>query len=163
MFYHGRLKCIIKVKIAKLLLCVDRPERTSILQIGDHNGTFLHSGDIVVTLMDIVKKATYHHAKNVRSTVDIKLFLVTNMNLMRQTFCSPVREQRILMHKVMSYNHAMEENVHHGIPFILLLHFVHQQTIQSTMINHLVPHFLLMEGISTFQLNEHNECCTPFV
>ena len=40
MFYHGGLKCIIKVKMGKLLLCVDRPERTSILQVGDHNGTF---------------------------------------------------------------------------------------------------------------------------
>ena len=30
---------IIKVKMGKLLLCVDRPERTSILQVGDHNGT----------------------------------------------------------------------------------------------------------------------------
>ena len=40
MFYHGGLKRIIKVKMGKLLLCVDRPERTSILQIGDHNGTF---------------------------------------------------------------------------------------------------------------------------
>ena len=26
--------------MGKLLLCVDRPERTSILQVGDHNGTF---------------------------------------------------------------------------------------------------------------------------
>ena len=40
MFYHGGLKRIVKVKMGKLLLCVDRPERTSILQIGDHNGTF---------------------------------------------------------------------------------------------------------------------------
>ena len=40
MFYHGGLKRIIKVKMGKLLLWVDRPERTSILQIGDHNGTF---------------------------------------------------------------------------------------------------------------------------
>ena len=40
MFYHGGLKRIIKVKMGKLLLCVDRPERTSILQFGDHNGTF---------------------------------------------------------------------------------------------------------------------------
>ena len=85
------------------------------------------------------------------------------MNLMRQIFSSPVREQSILMHKVMSYNHEMEENVHHVMSFILPLHFVHQQTIQSTMINDLVPHFLLMEGSSTFQLKEHNECCTPFV
>ena len=41
MFYHGDLKRIIKVKMGKLLLCVDQPERTSILQVGDHNGTFL--------------------------------------------------------------------------------------------------------------------------
>ena len=40
MFYHGGLKRIIKVKMGKLLLCVDQPERTSILQVGDHNGTF---------------------------------------------------------------------------------------------------------------------------
>ena len=40
MFYHGGLKRIIKVKMGKLLLCVDRPERTSILQVLDHNGTF---------------------------------------------------------------------------------------------------------------------------
>ena len=40
MFYHGGLKRIIKVKMGKLLLCVDRPERTSILQVGDHNGTY---------------------------------------------------------------------------------------------------------------------------
>ena len=80
------------------------------------------------------------------------------MNLTRQIFCSPVREQSILMQKVMSYNHAMEENVHHGMSFILHLHFVHRQTIQSTMINDLVPHFLLMEGSLTFQFKEHNEC-----
>ena len=41
MFYHGGLKRIIKVEMGKLLPCVDRPERTSILQVGDHNGTFL--------------------------------------------------------------------------------------------------------------------------
>ena len=40
MFYHGGLKRIIKVKMGKLLLCVGHPERTSILQVGDHNGTF---------------------------------------------------------------------------------------------------------------------------
>ena len=41
MFHHGGLKRIIKVKMGKLLLCVDQSERTSILQVGDHNGTFL--------------------------------------------------------------------------------------------------------------------------
>ena len=36
MFYHGGLKRIIKVKMGKLLYCVDRPERTSILlPVGD--------------------------------------------------------------------------------------------------------------------------------
>ena len=40
MFYHGCLKHIIKVMMGKLLLCVNQPERTSILQVGDHNGTF---------------------------------------------------------------------------------------------------------------------------
>ena len=40
MVYHGGFKCIIKVKMGKLRLCVDRPEIASILQVGDHNGTF---------------------------------------------------------------------------------------------------------------------------
>ena len=40
MFYHGGLKHVIKVKMGKLLNCVGRPERTSILQVGDHNGTY---------------------------------------------------------------------------------------------------------------------------
>ena len=48
-------------------------------------------------------------------------------------------EPRIMKPKVMSHNHAMEGNEHHGMCFILLLHFVHQQTIQSTIINDLVP------------------------
>ena len=40
MFYHGGLRRIIKIKMGKLLPCVDQPERTSILQVGDHNVTF---------------------------------------------------------------------------------------------------------------------------
>ena len=39
-FYHGGLKCLIRVKLGKLLVCVDCPERTSLLQVGDHNRTF---------------------------------------------------------------------------------------------------------------------------
>ena len=38
--YHGGLKHVIKVKMGKLLLCVDRPERTFIKQVEDHNGSF---------------------------------------------------------------------------------------------------------------------------
>ena len=36
--------------------------------------------------MDTGKKTTYHHAKNVRSTVDTRLFLESTLNLMRQIF-----------------------------------------------------------------------------
>ena len=39
-FYHGGLKCLIWVKLGKLLVCVDSPQRTSLLQVGDHNGTY---------------------------------------------------------------------------------------------------------------------------
>ena len=39
-FYHGGFKRLIRVKLGKLLVCVDRPERTSLLQVGDHNGTY---------------------------------------------------------------------------------------------------------------------------
>ena len=163
MFYHRGLKHIIKVKMGKLLLCVDRPERTSILQVGDHDVAFSTFWGHSCKVDGYCKKTTYHHAKYVRNTVYTKLFLETNMNLTRQTFCSPVRDLSLLMHNVMSYNHAVEENVHHGMSFILPLHFLHQPTIQSTMINDLVHHILLMERRSTFQFKEHNECCTPFV
>jgi hypothetical protein len=36
--YHGGLKKIIKVKVGRLLNCVDRPEKTSMFRMGDHNG-----------------------------------------------------------------------------------------------------------------------------
>ena len=39
-FYHGGFKRLIRVKLGKLLVCVDHPERTSLLQVGDHNGTY---------------------------------------------------------------------------------------------------------------------------
>jgi hypothetical protein len=38
--YHGGLRRIIKVKAGQLLICVDRPERTSLLHIGDHGGSY---------------------------------------------------------------------------------------------------------------------------
>jgi hypothetical protein len=40
LFYHGGMKTMIRVKLGKLLTCVDRPERTTIFQCGDHNGTY---------------------------------------------------------------------------------------------------------------------------
>jgi hypothetical protein len=38
--YHGVMKQMARVKVCKILTCVDQPERTSIFQVGDHNGTF---------------------------------------------------------------------------------------------------------------------------
>ena len=69
MFYHGGLKCTIKVKMGKLLLCVDRPERTSILQVGDHNGNFSTFWGHSCKVDGYCKETTYHHAKNVGSTI----------------------------------------------------------------------------------------------
>jgi hypothetical protein len=39
-FYHGNLQKMIKVKLGKILTCIDRPERTSMFHIGHHAGTF---------------------------------------------------------------------------------------------------------------------------
>ena len=39
-FFHGGLGKYIEVRIGKLSTCVDRPERCSMFQIGDHNGTY---------------------------------------------------------------------------------------------------------------------------
>ena len=84
---------------------------------------FQHFGDIVVKLMDTAKKTTYHPAKNDGSTVYTRLLLENTMNLMRQICFLSVTEQIIFMqnaiHKTMPYNHAMEDNVHHGMSFIL--------------------------------------------
>ena len=38
--YHGGLKKVIHVMVGKLLISVDRPERTTIFRIGDHNGSY---------------------------------------------------------------------------------------------------------------------------
>ena len=38
--YHGGLKQIVKVKVGRLVTCVDRPEKTSMFRVGDHNGTY---------------------------------------------------------------------------------------------------------------------------
>ena len=58
-------------------------------------------------------------------------------------------EQIILLlntiHERIPYKHAMEENVHHGMSFILHLNFVYQQIIPPTMTNGPMPHYLLME------------------
>ena len=67
------------------------------------------------------------------------------------------------IHKTMPYNHAMEENVHHGMSFILHLNFVRQLTIQPTMIEGLVPQCLRTEGSLISQFKEQNECCMPSV
>lgn len=40
MFYHGGLRQLIQVKVGKLSTCVDCPERSSMFQVGDHNGTY---------------------------------------------------------------------------------------------------------------------------
>jgi hypothetical protein len=40
LFYHGGLKKLIPVKVGKLSTCIDRPERRSMFQVGDHNGTY---------------------------------------------------------------------------------------------------------------------------
>ena len=39
-FYHGGRREIIRVKAGKVCVCVDRPERASVYQVGDHNGTY---------------------------------------------------------------------------------------------------------------------------
>ena len=38
--YHAGFRKVVRVFLSKLLICVDRPERTQMFQIGDHNGTF---------------------------------------------------------------------------------------------------------------------------
>ena len=38
--FHGGLKRIVHVKLGKLVTGIDRPERTSMFGVGDHNGTY---------------------------------------------------------------------------------------------------------------------------
>ena len=49
-FYHGGKKQMIKVKLGKLITCVDRPERTSMFKVGDHTGSYSkywgYAGDV---------------------------------------------------------------------------------------------------------------------
>ena len=128
---------------------------------------FQHFGDIVVKLMDTAKKTNYHPAKNVKNTVLTGLLLEKTLNLMRQICFLSVMEQIIFLlnaiHERIPYKHAMEENVHHGMSFILHLNFVYQQIIPPTMTNGLMPHCLLTEGRLIYQFREKNECCVPFI
>jgi len=39
-FYHGGRKELIRVKAGTVCVCVDRPERAALYQVGDHGGTF---------------------------------------------------------------------------------------------------------------------------
>jgi hypothetical protein len=39
-FYHGGRREFIRVKAGQVCVCVDRPERSSLYQIGDHGGTY---------------------------------------------------------------------------------------------------------------------------
>jgi len=40
MFYHGGRKEFLKVKAGTVCVCVDRPERASLYEVGDHKGTY---------------------------------------------------------------------------------------------------------------------------
>ena len=128
---------------------------------------FQHFGDIVVKLMDTAKKTTYHPCKDCRKHRLHRIIAGKTMNLVRQICFLSVMEQIIFLlnaiHETIPYKNAMEENVHHGMSFILHLNFVYQQTIQPTMTNGLVPHCLLMEGSLISQFKEQNECCVPFI
>ena len=128
---------------------------------------FPRSGDIVVKLTDTAKKTTYHPAKNVGNIVDTGLLLEETLKLIRQICFLSVMEQIIFLlntiHKRIPYKHAMDENVHPGMSFILHLNFVYQQIIPPTMTNGPMPHCLLMEGRLIYQLKEQNECCVPYV
>ena len=167
MFYHGRLKCIIKVTMGNFFFVLIDQKEHPYYKLEITMEHFQHFGDIVVKLMDTAKKTTCHPAKYVRNTVYTGLLLEKTMNLMRQICFLSVMEQIIFMlnaiHEIIPYKHETEENVHHGMSFILHLNFVYQQTIQPTMINSLVPHCLLTEGSLISQFKEQNECCVPFV
>jgi hypothetical protein len=54
-FYHGGLNMVINVKAGVLTTCVDRPERTKLFGIGDHNGTYSTCWGIS-TVVDITGK-----------------------------------------------------------------------------------------------------------
>ena len=167
MFYHGGLNHIIKVKMGKLLLCVDRPERTSILQVCDHNGKFSifwgHSckvdGYCKENHLPSCKESQKHRLHKIISgrqyesnETDLMLACERTEHIHAESHAESHVLQQCNGRKC-----ASRDVFHPSFTFL------HQQTIQPTMINGLVPHFLLMEGSLTFQFKEHNECCMPFV
>ena len=167
MFYHGGLKRIIKVKMGKLLLCVDRPERTSILQVGDHNGTFSTFWGHSCKVDGYCKENHLPSCKECQKHRLHRIIAGKTMKLIRQICFPSVMEQIIFLlntiHERIPYKHAIEENMHPGMSFILHLNFVYQQIIPPTMTNGPMPHCLLTEGRLIYQLKEQNECCVPFV
>ena len=167
MFYHGGLKRIIKVKMGNFFFVSIDQKELPFYKLEIIMERFPRSGDIVVKWTDTAKKTTYHPAKNVGNIVYTGLLLEETLKLIRQICFLSVMEQIIFLlntiHKRIPYKHAMEENVHPGMSFILHLNFVYQQIIPPTMTNGPMPHCLLMEGRLIYQLKEQNECCVPYV
>ena len=156
MFYHGGLKRIIKVKMGNFFFVLIDQKELPFYKLVIIMEPFPCFGDIVVKGMDTAKKTNYHPAKNVKNTVLTGLLLEKTLNLMRQICFLSVMEQIIFLlnaiRERIPYKHAMEENVHHGMSFILHLNFVYQQIIPPTMTNGLMPHCLLTEGRLIYSL-----------
>ena len=153
--------------MGKLLLCVDRPERTSILQVGDHNGTFStfwgHSckldGYCQENHLPSCKDCRKHHlhriiaGKNLESN-ETDMFPVGDGANNIHVECN-TRNNTI--HACNGRKCASWDVLHPSFKFCV------QQTIPPTMTNGPMPHCLLTEGSLIYQFKEQNECCMPFV
>ena len=85
--YHGGMRRIVTVRINKLLISVDRPERTSMFQVGDHNGSY---------------STCWGYATHVDGTLQVN-------HLPSCQDCRTKREQRLLPRSSASNNTVLED------------------------------------------------------
>jgi hypothetical protein len=105
LFYHGGMKEVIKVKLGKIMTCVDRPERANMMQVGDHNGSFstywgfagIIDGHCILNHLPSCKKC---RAKNLRQMNPIQVNnddstqcddkKCSGWNVLHESLCFPV-------------------------------------------------------------------------
>ena len=167
MFSHGGLKRIIKIKMGKLLLCVDRPERTSILQVGDHNGTFSTFWGHSCKVDGYCKENHLPSCKECRKHCLHKIISGEQYESNETDLFLACERAEHIHAESHTENHFLQPCNGRQCASWDVLHpsftFCSPANYPTIYDQRLVRHFLLMEGSLTFQFKEHNECCMQFV
>jgi hypothetical protein len=114
LFYHGGLNDIIRVKAGVLTTCVDRPERTKLFGVGDHNGTYSTCWGYA-TVVDVSGKSnrlpSCHQCRVSRVTEYLQTQVITSNNRVSTSFVGKrIKTEHLDDHDPYEYTSVGEEN-----------------------------------------------------